>query len=275
MIVVTKHLRHGGKSLDATLNYLAFRKESYPALSKAFDLYARIFSIQRRYLETIKLPSQTSVANAEAPGPMGPLPVIDAKEVVCILSEICEALGEAAPERSAGLTEILQLWRNGEIGTGPDAASAFRGDAPVREMALLALNPFYEKFALEVIPRIEDNKWNQPSCPICGQHPFIGLYDISSGERYLQCELCRTQWERERLTCGFCGCHDSDMLGYISVSSGNAHRVETCDLCKRYMKIVDERSLGREAVPHVEEITMIDLEAEAKSNGYRPYCSSG
>ena len=73
-----------------------------------------------------------------------------------------------------------------------------------------------------------------------------------------------------RVRCALCGCEDTHKLRYLQAEDNNAHRVELCDSCGGYLKAVDERALGTDAILHVEELLMSALDREAIARGYAP-----
>lgn len=91
-------------------------------------------------------------------------------------------------------------------------------------------------------------------CPCCGSRPVASLTRSSgesTGQRYLHCSLCNTQWLLERGRCSHCGGRDHvayqslDLADAEEGSEGSAARAakavvqaETCDDCGHYLKIV-------------------------------------
>ncbi len=83
-----------------------------------------------------------------------------------------------------------------------------------------------------------------PVCPVCGSAPVASLnrFDgAASGQRYLHCSLCSTQWHVLRGHCTHCG--DTRGLAYQSLQASDADgapravvEAETCDACGHYLK---------------------------------------
>lgn len=268
-------IRHGGKSLDATLDYVDSRREAYPELTGVFDLYAAIFAIQSRFYDGFAPKSTEGPPDADSGSPAlaGTVPGLKLTDVQQALVEISKAITTVAPERQAELESLSSLQgyaRDDAAGllnapVGPGGA----GPSVTRTIFLLALSPFYEKAAAGIVPSLAGMDWRFGHCPICGERSSIAKYELSSGAKLLQCGLCRTQWVRERLACAFCDNRDQDKLGYLGESPDSAFRVEICDACRHYIKAVDERALEREVILHVEELTMASFDREALAQGYQ------
>lgn len=86
-------------------------------------------------------------------------------------------------------------------------------------------------------------------CPCCASRPTASITreaGDSSGQRYLHCSLCSTQWHMVRIKCSHCqstksiayqalrpaGDDDDDRAAQAAVQA------ETCDECGHYLKIV-------------------------------------
>lgn len=93
--------------------------------------------------------------------------------------------------------------------------------------------------------RIDD----ETVCPCCASRPTASITreaGDSSGQRYLHCSLCSTQWHMVRIKCSHClstksiayqalrpaGDDDDDRAAQATVQA------ETCDECGHYLKVV-------------------------------------
>ncbi|HIC89599.1 MAG TPA: formate dehydrogenase accessory protein FdhE [Anaerolineae bacterium] len=59
------------------------------------------------------------------------------------------------------------------------------------------------------------------------------------------------------------------MLRYFTVDGDEAHRVECCGQCQRYIKTVDERVTGHPANLLIEDVITAHLDVLAAEQGYR------
>lgn len=88
-------------------------------------------------------------------------------------------------------------------------------------------------------------------CPACGSRPTSSITRASgeaTGQRYLHCSLCSTQWHMLRSKCSHCG--STKDVGYESLEPADADtgedapprlapvQAETCGECGHYLKIM-------------------------------------
>ena len=272
MELAVVNVRHGGRPLSDVLEYLESLRDDSPSLHSALDLYAKVFTIQSRYRDQFvpRLPADISDVVVGLPTSSA-VPGLETSPVGDALEEIRTAVAESAPERREELdTAAAALYCQDDYALlRPKAAAP--DNWPARTLLQLALTPFYEKFSSAIVPAIRELNWRRAHCPVCGEEPAMVGYEAGSGQRMLQCSLCRTLWVRGRVTCAFCDNQDPDNLGYVKADGDNAHRVEICDACGRYIKAVDERALGKDAILHAEELVMASLDCEARARGYQCY----
>ncbi len=90
-------------------------------------------------------------------------------------------------------------------------------------------------------------------CPVCGSHPNVGVVRGSGKEqglRYLSCLLCSSQWHMVRIKCS--ACESTAGIGYhILGGSNGAVKVESCDGCNSYLKLL-----------YLEKDTQMDVTAD-------------
>ncbi len=107
------------------------------------------------------------------------------------------------------------------------------------------------------------------ACPCCGSRPTASVTVAtgeSTGQRYLHCSLCNTQWYLERIQCAHCGSTEGIAYQSLDIAGGGAAsassasamptratqaaiQAETCDRCGRYLKI-----MHRDRDPFVEPV---------------------
>lgn len=86
-------------------------------------------------------------------------------------------------------------------------------------------------------------------CPCCASRPTASITreaGDSSGQRYLHCSLCSTQWHMVRIKCSHC--QSTKSIAYQALRPAGdvdddraaqaAVQAETCDECGHYLKIV-------------------------------------
>lgn len=108
--------------------------------------------------------------------------------------------------------------------------------------------------------------WKRGVCPVCGGEPdFAGI--TMTGERVLICSRCQTRWPTEPFACPFCGEADKNRITSFATPDGT-YRVTACQSCKRYLKTLDGRRAGRSAIPNVDAIATLPLDAVVMQRGF-------
>jgi hypothetical protein len=131
------------------------------------------------------------------------------------------------------------------------------------------LSPFFEKQARPYQELIAAANWRRGICPICGFEPGMARLARQSGRRFLACSLCHTEWAFDRLRCPFCESDGQPGLSHFTTDDDEAHRVDCCNRCRRYIKTIDERVLGSRANLPEEDALTFGLDELARKYGYR------
>lgn len=131
-----------------------------------------------------------------------------------------------------------------------------------------SLRPAMELTAERFASIISKSGWVEGYCPVCGKDPKIGALKEEEGRKFLFCNQCGTEWLFRRIKCPFCGNEEQKNLSYFTVNSDERYRVDVCDACKRYVKIVDLRNSNKDADLDVEDIATLHLDMLANEEGY-------
>lgn len=147
----------------------------------------------------------------------------------------------------------------------------------VDDLYLLGLslgNPVFELYAGKLKHRIEEDRWSEGFCPICGSLPAMAYLRKDDGKRILWCQFCDTQWSFMRLKCPFCSNDDHKTLRYFFADENDARRVYVCDKCKKYLKTIDQRKLDQPEALDLgwESLSTLALDLAAQNEGFvSPY----
>jgi len=130
-----------------------------------------------------------------------------------------------------------------------------------------ALHPFLQAHAAVLTPLIEDEKWYQRLCPVCGDEPDFAYLEKKVGGLRLLCSRCDTVWMYKRGECTFCGNSDRESFAYY-LGDDEVYRLYVCDNCKRYLKVIDGRQTAREPMLPLQRIITIGMDIAARQEGY-------
>ncbi len=200
-----------------------------------------------------------------------------------LLITLCDLAGEYAPNLSEDAQRIKAAVENQQFSVNllfsailenldsvlNDISEAI--EVPVDHLILFGFNsiaPSITVCAQQLAPYLDtDLPHPHGYCPICGNFPDLAILD-EKGKRHLKCSFCSHQWVTKRMGCSFCGNQDPDKQHYFFSNDEKEYRVNVCDDCKNYIKVVDLRQITRFFYPGLEIITTLHLDMKAKEKGY-------
>ncbi|MFQ5890103.1 MAG: formate dehydrogenase accessory protein FdhE [Gemmatimonadota bacterium] len=139
-------------------------------------------------------------------------------------------------------------------------------------LAELALKPQFIAAAQALEKETEKAPDRSDRCPACGSPPDLALITDRPDAKHTMvaiCRLCESEWPIRRVRCLHCGNEDSDTLSYLKAEGEDEGRVSICELCRRYLLVLDVR--GRlDVAPGVERAALVHLDIVAQKRGARP-----
>jgi FdhE protein len=109
--------------------------------------------------------------------------------------------------------------------------------------------------------------WPRGICPVCSGEPDFACI-TSAAERLLICGRCHTHWPTQPYACPYCGEHDRQRITSFATPDGT-YRVTACQSCRRYVKTLDCRRAARGAMPLVDAIATLPLDAVVMQRGFK------
>lgn len=144
-------------------------------------------------------------------------------------------------------------------------------DIPVSELMLFGYHsiiPSLSICAQQLVAYLDDaHQHIHGYCPICGNQPDLAILD-EAGKKSLTCHFCRHQWITKRMGCSFCDNLEPDKQQYFYSAEEKEYRVNLCDNCNKYLKVVDLRHMNRYFYPALESITTLHLDMKAREQGF-------
>ena len=136
-------------------------------------------------------------------------------------------------------------------------------------LAEASILPSLQATAKSVSAFVENDRWLKGVCPVCGSEPkFAELRGQElAASRYLHCGFCGWAWPARRLGCPFCDNKDHERLQTLIIENHLSCKLEACDVCHRYLKLVDNKEfIG--LIPEVEVLVTPHLDLAAMERGY-------
>ena len=279
------------KMLKDALKTIESYKSITPHYSDLLDILGEILILREKYRREMPktvFPVDETLIEKKL---VGGLPLVDLSSGDFDLTEPQKyflALLEIAEKRAPGETnEIANKIKEGEVDFKEmilDSFAALQDDVSdeaentddaeddvfdLVDMFLEeSLRPAMEKVVEKYGKIVTESGWSEGYCPICGKEPKIGEIKEEEEMRFLFCNQCGFEWHFRRIQCPFCGNDEQQALAYFTIEGDERYRVDVCNVCKRYIKMVDFRKSKEEANLDVEDIATLHLDMLANDEGY-------
>ncbi len=186
-------------------------------------------------------------------------------------ADYCASLSEAArrfrialERNKLGVDVLLSRDTNSIRSHDPGFAPSF-----LNIFVQNALKPAYRAWCRQLIPLMEGLEWQWDFCFVCGAVPALGELQGNEQAKHLRCGQCGADWTFRRLRCIYCGNEDHRTLGYLYVEGGRKEiRVEVCDRCRGYLKVIAAFSPTPSELLSVEDFATLHMDYAAQARGY-------
>ncbi len=267
--------------------YLAGVRRRRPAVGEVVDLHERLLRAQHAAAQALPARAVDAESDRLAERNRQGLPVvargefpIDLVAATELFGGLLAALRESGPEARDRAVAIQRGVETGALDVVALLEGAVRGDEvgecggldpePLRLLAEASIRPGAEVLARGVGRFVEGDRWHRPTCPVCGSPPKIA--ELRGAElaatRYLHCGFCAWAWAYRRSGCPFCENVDHRGLELLLIEDDPRCKIETCQHCRRYIKLVDNKEFFG-LIPFLEELTTPHLDLLALERGYR------
>ena len=262
-------------------------KEDQPDLAQAVDLQIQLLQLQRRVQARVPLPAMNLESAALDAALAAGRPIltfdqvpIDWSDLRFMVRSTADAMRTHEAIEADDFRRVDMLSRDAErlapaVRNWYEAARpAAAGGSPVpaeieglEPLLVQAMRPFLSRCADAIMARTTFAGWRHGNCPLCGGEPDFAII-TPAAERLLLCARCTARWRFSQLACPFCLNEDRSRITSFATRDG-LYRLSACDVCQRYIKAFDGRSAHRAAIPVVDAIATLPLDAAAVQRGYR------
>ncbi len=136
-------------------------------------------------------------------------------------------------------------------------------------LAQNAFKPALRAWCRQLAPGAAEIAWHQGYCFVCGAPAMLGELQDNDQVKHLRCGQCGADWPFRRLECTYCGNEDHNTLGYLySENQREKMRVEVCDKCHGYLKVIAAFAPTSPDLLPVEDLTTLHLDYIAQERGY-------
>lgn len=131
-----------------------------------------------------------------------------------------------------------------------------------------ALKPFLHEVRKQA-PLEGVGIWLKGDCYVCGAAATLGELQENDQVKHLRCAQCGADWHHPRLQCHHCGNDDHATLRYLYVEGSEHRRVEVCDRCHSYLKVITSFTPTDPELVVVEDLATLELDFLAQKHGYQ------
>lgn len=110
--------------------------------------------------------------------------------------------------------------------------------------------------------------WQRGECYVCGAAATFAELQDDDQVKHLRCAECGADWHHPRLQCHNCGNEDHATLRYLYVEGSDHRRVEVCDNCHSYLKVIASFTPTAPELLVVEDLATLELDFLAQQKGY-------
>ena len=195
-----------------------------------------------------------------------------------VLHESEEAARSIRLALEAGKLDVTELIARVSAGEWAHAAATSRdqGLDPdlVWTLAQNALKPALREWRGQLALSVEGVSWNKGNCYVCGAVATLGELQENDQVKHLRCGACGADWKYPRLQCAYCSNEDHRKQHYFAEEGKEeTTRVETCDACNGYLKVISSFSSTLPELLLIEDLATLHLDYMAQERGYVKHSS--
>lgn len=194
------------------------------------------------------------------------------QEIEKVISQFQPGLKEELTHMTANLTdEDIMKWIKESITFNTVYFQSFSEKHGISEwlphfLAEQALRPFMQLLAQECRLFIDEIEV-MGTCPCCGEPHRLAKID-NKEQKFLFCPRCETEWKQKRVACVHCGDDRQDKLFYIQIKEDDVAKIEVCETCSNYLKIVKLEKMGEHKSAALLDLETIHFDFVAQEEGY-------
>ncbi len=133
-----------------------------------------------------------------------------------------------------------------------------------------AIKPALREWCRQLTPMVKGITWNKSTCFMCGAVATLAELQGNDQVKHLRCGQCGADWQFPRLQCMYCGNEDHRTLKCLySESHLETMRVEVCDKCHGYLKVITSFAPTSPEMLTVMDLSTLQLDSIAKTHGYK------
>lgn len=186
-----------------------------------------------------------------------------------LLAEAAKRLMEMMESSSLSFGELFSAVVRNDKAKFQSLAAELKVGLPVlTTFAKLSIQPSLSAVVTAATRDVSLEGWKNLYCPVCGGMPAMAALVGEEASRHGLCSFCGHIYRLPRLGCPFCGSESPEDLRYFYGEEEDSYRVQVCDRCSGYLKILDTRKGGSVEALAVDDILTAHLDLVAEEEGY-------
>ena len=157
----------------------------------------------------------------------------------------------------------LQATQAGWVSAQTIEAGRIAASQYLRTEGRLYIRVFPHK-SITSIP-LETRAWEEARCPVCHAQPLLSW--VLEGKRRVSCSFCDTEGYVNRTGCPVCQRTEPQKQKVVVFDGEEEVRMETCDVCRSYIKTVDGTLISR-FPPEIADLMSLPLDIIVQEKGY-------
>ena len=209
---------------------------------------------------------------------------VDKDSSESLFRRLCQLSKEENPVLASAGKALLEAMDSGKLEAAELSAAVLQNHAEtvercaedlaislpvVQTLTKLSIQPSLLATVASLAKATDLDRWRHGYCPICGGLPAIAALIDEEGKRVGLCSFCGHLWNLLRLSCPFCGTDKQENLRYFFAEGDDLYRVQVCEQCKGYLKVVDTRKGGDPKALAVDDVVTAHLDLLAEKEGYQ------
>ena len=143
-------------------------------------------------------------------------------------------------------------------------------------LAQNALKPALRTWCRQLSPLASGASWQKGTCFVCGTPATLAELQGNEQGKHLRCGACGADWQVRRMQCAACGNVDHKTQHYLyDEGRRDTMRVEVCDACKGYVKVIASFSPMPVEMITIEDLATAHLDVLAQEQGYCAHIVGG
>jgi formate dehydrogenase maturation protein FdhE len=167
------------------------------------------------------------------------------------------------------IVEILTFAATGNcMGMSETAQSKQLDPYLLWTIAQNSIKPALHSWRRQIHPPPNEIHWHHGYCFVCGATATLGELQDNNQAKHLRCGQCGADWPFPILQCLQCGNEDHSSKSHFYMDGHNTGRVEACDVCHSYLKVITAFTPTKPELLVVEDLVSLHLDFIARQRGY-------